>query len=55
MKYKAKITFGGVVSMAEGEVKEVDERTAKELLKAGYIEEIKPATKKADTKKKGAK
>lgn len=55
MKYKATLTFGGAVSMAAGEVREIDEKEAKELLRAGYIEEVKPATKKADTKKKGAK
>lgn len=46
MKYKAKVNFSGAISMYVGEVKEiVDVDIAKDLLKAGYIEEIKPADK----------
>lgn len=59
-KYKAIKSFSGIVSMYVGENKEIaDDNIAKDLLKAGYIEEVKPAEKvstKADTnKKKGAK
>ena len=62
MKYKAKVNFSGAISMYVGEVREIsDIDIAKDLLKAGYIEEIKPADKtKAKvstnkTEKKGAK
>ena len=58
MDYKAKISFSGLVSMHAGEVRNIaDVNIAKDLLKAGYIEEVKPAEKastKAD-KKKGVK
>lgn len=40
--YRATVSFSGVVSMAMGEVREIlDESIAKDLLNAGYIEEIK--------------
>lgn len=46
MKYKAKVNFSGnKVSMSVGEIKEVADDIAKDLLRAGYIEEIKPAEK----------
>ena len=46
MKYKAKVSFGGNVSMHVGEIKEIaDVNIAKDLLRAGYIEEVKPAEK----------
>ena len=46
MKYKAIKSFGGIVSMHVGEIKEIaDVNIAKDLLRAGYIEEIKPAEK----------
>ena len=58
MKYKAKVSFSGAISMAEGEVKTItDVDIANDLLKAGYIVEDKPADKavKASTNKtKGA-
>lgn len=63
--YKALVNFGGVVSMHVGEVKNIsDVNIAKDLLKAGYITEIKPAekakqaketTEKATEKKERAK
>lgn len=51
-KYKAIKSFSGLVSMRGGEVKDItDTYIANDLLKAGYIEEIKPAEKvKATTK-----
>jgi len=53
--YKAKISFSGVVSMEKDEVKDIaDIAIVKDLLRAGYIEEIKPAEKataKAKSKK----
>lgn len=53
MSYKAKISFGGIISMAEGEMAEIaDPAIAKDLLKAGYIEEVKPAEKGKTAKSK---
>lgn len=53
--YRAKLSFSGKVSMAEGEVKEInDAAVAKDLLRAGYIEEVKPA-EKVTTKTKSNK
>ena len=44
--YKAKVSFSGVVSMNVGEVSDIaDVNIAKDLLRAGYVEEIKPAEK----------
>ena len=44
--YKAKVSFSGIISMSVGDVGEIaDASIAKDLLKAGYIEEIKPAEK----------
>lgn len=61
MNYKAKVSFSGKVSMHVGEVKTItDVNIANDLLKAGYIEEIKPAEKaktvkgKSDKTEKGA-
>jgi hypothetical protein len=40
--YKALVSFSGLVSMAEGEVREISDLSiAKDLLKCGYIEEVK--------------
>lgn len=40
--YKAKIGFSGLISMRKNEIKEIkDKKIVKDLLKAGYIEEIK--------------
>lgn len=55
MTYKAMISFSGLVSMAEGEVREIsDSSLAKELLRCGYIKEAeeKKTTKKGKGKKK---
>ena len=44
--YKAKVSFSGVMSMNVGEVADIaDVNIAKDLLRAGYVEEIKPAEK----------
>lgn len=49
--YKALVNFGGKVSMHVGEVKTIaDVNIAKDLLKAGYITEIKPAEKAKQAK-----
>ena len=47
MKIKALVSFAGAFSMYQGEVKECsDKATLKDLLKAGYIEEVKEDKKK---------
>lgn len=52
MVYKALISFSGVVSMSKGDVKEIaDNSIAKDLLKAGYIAEAKPAEKAKEAEK----
>lgn len=54
--YKAMISFTGLISMAEGEVREIsDSSLADDLLKAGYIVEVEPPKKeeKKSTKRKG--
>ena len=49
MKYKAKVSFSGIVSMSKGEVKEINDKSVvDDLLRAGYIEPIekqKPSKK----------
>ena len=41
--YRAKVGFSGLISMKKNEVKQIkDKAIVKDLLKAGYIEEIKP-------------
>lgn len=48
--YKALISFSGLISMKKGEIKEItDTEIVEDLIKAGYIEEIK--TNKEDIKK----
>lgn len=43
MRYKALISFSGLVSMSAGEVGVIaDPSVVKDLLKAGYIEEYDP-------------
>lgn len=47
MKIKAKVSFAGAFSMVSGQIKECsDKATLKDLLKAGYIEEVKEDKKK---------
>ena len=56
MEYRAKVSFSGIISMAAGQVAEIADPTiAKDLLKAGYIEEVKPATKSKATSNKRKK
>ena len=44
--YKALKSFAGKVSMRKGEVKKInDKEIVKDLLNAGYIEEVKPEKK----------
>jgi hypothetical protein len=41
--YKAIIGFSGLINMKKGEVKDIkDKALVKDLLKAGYIVEVKP-------------
>lgn len=52
--YKALKSFSGLVSMVEGEVMDIlNQEVVKDLLSAGYIEEIH--TEKKATVKKGKK
>lgn len=54
--YRAKVNFSGIVSMTMDEVREIsDPSIVADLLRAGYIEEIKvekPEKKPATRKKK---
>lgn len=55
MKYRALISFSGQISMAMGDVAEIaDKSIAKDLLKAGYITELR-ANQKKETKTKKRK
>jgi hypothetical protein len=45
--YKAIVGFSGLINMKKGEIKEIkDKALVKDLLKAGYIEEVKPVKAK---------
>jgi hypothetical protein len=45
--YKAIVGFSGLITMKKGEIKEIkDKALVKDLLKAGYIEEVKPVKAK---------
>lgn len=47
--FKALISFSGIISMSKGEIKEIkDKEIIKDLLKAGYIEEVKSTKKKKE-------
>lgn len=51
MKVKALISFGGAFSMNKGEEKECsDEAILQDLIKAGYIEEVKTEKTKKKVK-----
>ena len=53
--YKALVSFSGKVTMNKGQVREIaDTEVIKDLLQAGYIEEVKSAKKEEakPTKKK---
>lgn len=54
MLVKALRSFAGKISMHAGQIREiVDEEIAKDLLKAGHVEEVK--AKEAETKKAAKK
>lgn len=62
MRYMALTSFSGLISMSMGEVREIsDKAIVRDLLKAGYIQElketnIKKVVEQKDTKiKKGVK
>ncbi|MDM5199250.1 hypothetical protein QUF79_14610 [Fictibacillus enclensis] len=48
MKVKALVSFAGIVTMSQGEEKVLnDKEVAKDLLQAGYVQEVKsPKSKK---------
>lgn len=51
--HKALKSFSGVISMHEGETREIENaEVVSDLLKAGYIEEVKPKRGRS-TKKSG--
>lgn len=51
--YRAIVSFSGLISMSKGEVREIsDLAIAQDLLKAGYIEEVKEEVKKTKPRKK---
>lgn len=51
--YKALISFSGKVSMSKGQVREIeDKEVIKDLLNAGYIEEVKTKAETKPIKKK---
>lgn len=53
MRYKALVSFTGIISMAMGDVREIsDTSVAKDLLNAGYVEKIKERSSEKVTEKK---
>ena len=53
MKYKALVSFSGLISMSMGEVREIeDPEIAKDLLKVGYIHPVEPELRSAGVKDK---
>lgn len=56
MAYRALTSFAGVVSMTQGDtIEKIDAEIAKDLLRAGYIEEIGGAKPKTDKSSKPSK
>lgn len=51
MAYKALKSFSGVVSMRKGEIKDInDQEVVKDLLRAGYIEDLDGGKPKSSSK-----
>lgn len=51
--YRALVSFCGLIAMAEGDVRDIaNKEVVKDLLKAGYIEEVKDKSAKKKTAKK---
>lgn len=55
--YRALVSFSGIISMAKGETIETisDEFVLKDLLKAGYIEEVKTENENKRSNKRANK
>ena len=54
--YKATRTFGGIIRMRKGDVREIkDEEIAKDLLNAGYVIELADESKPKTSSKKSTK
>lgn len=54
--YKATKSFGGIIRMKKGDVKEIkDEEIAKDLLNAGYVIELADESKPKTSSKKSTK
>lgn len=54
MKYMALVSFSGLISMSMGEIREIsDKAIVKDLLKAGYIQELKETKIKKIEEPKG--
>lgn len=51
MIVKSLISFCGAVSMAKGDVKEIDDALARDLLGIGYVEEIRRKTNERNSNK----
>lgn len=48
--YRALVGFSGLINMRKDEVREIkDKAIINDLLKAGYIEELKPTKKNKET------
>ena len=50
MIVKALVSFAGPFTMFPGEIREVSDEIAKDLLDSGYVEEIKSESKKKKVK-----
>jgi hypothetical protein len=56
MAYRALTSFAGVVSMTQGDtIEKIDAEIAKDLLQAGYIEEVGGDKPKTDKSSKSSK
>lgn len=53
--YIALVSFCGTISMAEGEVRDIDPSLAEDLLKAGYIKPVEEEKPKKAVRKKPRK
>ena len=52
MKIKALVSFAGKLSMVKGEITDCEHEVIfNDLIKAGYVEEVKAAEPKKDTRK----
>lgn len=56
MAYRALKTFSGLISMRKGEERDIkDETIVKDLLRAGYIEDLSEKTKPSKSSKSSKK